>query len=271
MCEKINRNSLGITMLYRLPLYHKNFPLVLFWSQKSACTSLTKWFFFQLGLLDQALQYNSWVHYYREEVYQRQKDYQANLIHGLLQGKATIKLVRNPYQRVVSSFLGLARMSFFTKGTRKQEWQEIKKYLYNIKKYSDEGFEESISFKQYLYYLQGKGTKVSLINAHRAQQYIYDEETYVSDYLYLEDFRESIYNIEQEYGLLDSPQSIFESQHHRSHLMKEEGDWAEKLITEETFSREYLPTYDSFYDQETIELVNELFAEDFAVYGYQKK
>lgn len=270
MNKKINRDSLKITMLYRFPLYNRGFPIILFWSQKSGCTILAKWFFFQLGLLDQALQYNPWVHYYREQVYEKQKDHQKNLIQDLIQGKKTIKLVRNPYHRAVSSFLGLARMSFLGKARRRKEWEKIKKTLYNIKKYDDREFQESINFKQYLYYLKNTGTKVVLINAHRGQQYICNEETYVSNYIYLENFVNSIHNIEKKYELLESPETVFESQHHCSHLMKNTENYTEALISKKLLTRKSFPSYDSFYDQETTELVNELFKEDFKMYGYEK-
>lgn len=32
----------------RVPHFHKDFPLILFWSQKSGCTSLAHWFFIKL-------------------------------------------------------------------------------------------------------------------------------------------------------------------------------------------------------------------------------
>ena len=32
----------------RFPHFHPDFPLLLFWSPKSGCTSLANWFFFQI-------------------------------------------------------------------------------------------------------------------------------------------------------------------------------------------------------------------------------
>jgi len=49
--------------------------------------------------------------------------------------------------------------------------------------------------------------------------------------------------------------------------------FSEIEITEETFlgaSPPTYPTYESFYDKETILLVNEIFKKDFEVYGYKK-
>lgn len=258
-------------MAYRLPLYNKNFPLILFWSQKSGCTIFVKWFFFQLGLLDRALQYNPWVHYYREQIYEQQKNYKENLVEEiLLSRKDTIKLVRNPYYRAISSFIALSR-NVLLRNKRQQEWKKIKKCLYNCKRYNDEKLLENISFKQFLYYLKKNGAKIGLVDGHRAQQYINNEETYVSNYIHLENFNSYIHEIEGKYELLDSPETILTSKHHQAHKMRKQGHYAEKIITEEIFSKNFLPTYDSFYDRETTELVNEIFKKDFEVYGYEKK
>ncbi|PEC57548.1 RNA methyltransferase, partial [Bacillus wiedmannii] len=41
----------------RVPHFHKDFPLILFWSQKSGCTSLAHWFFYQINLFKEAIKY----------------------------------------------------------------------------------------------------------------------------------------------------------------------------------------------------------------------
>lgn len=52
-----NLNALNIiTAQARLPHFHEDFPLILFWSQKSGCTSLALWFFYQINLLETALE-----------------------------------------------------------------------------------------------------------------------------------------------------------------------------------------------------------------------
>src|SRR5437867_1147460 len=96
-------------LIHRNPHFHRQFPIILHWSHKSGCTSLVNWFFFQTGLLEKALQYNSWVHQYELEVYKRNSIYQQELRRHMLQSKKDMyKLVRNPYRRAVSSFLMLS-------------------------------------------------------------------------------------------------------------------------------------------------------------------
>src|SRR4051812_41416866 len=82
----------------RIPHFHQDFPLTLFWSQKSGCTTLAQWFFFQIGLLEQAMQYSPWIHTYEHEKYITKTNHKKEVIENLLEGKKdTFKLVRNPY------------------------------------------------------------------------------------------------------------------------------------------------------------------------------
>jgi hypothetical protein len=77
-------------------LYEKNFPLLFFWSPKSGCTSLIKWFFFQIGILQKAVDYNSWVHFYRMEVFEKQENHKLKVVKQLADdNKEVYKLVRN--------------------------------------------------------------------------------------------------------------------------------------------------------------------------------
>ena len=89
----------------RFPHFHPDFPLLLFWSPKSGCTSLANWFFFQIGLLDIAMQYNPFIHIYEYEVYKNNDIYLTKILEAVVNNeKDTCKLVRNPYKRAVSSF-----------------------------------------------------------------------------------------------------------------------------------------------------------------------
>lgn len=239
-----------------LPLYDKDFPIIFFWSPKCGCTSLIKWYFFQIGLLQKALDYNTWVHYYREEVYEKKENFKDRVTDQLLNGKKDVyKLVRNPYKRAVSSF-------FTTLNN-----EHIMKLVYPT------GIRNGLSFKQFLYQIKRIGVKKELIDIHIAQQYIEEEEVFIKEYVHLEQFTQEIRDIEKKYNLLKSPISkIINSPHHRTHKMIDKGNqsFAEVIMTQETL-RGFLPEYENFYDQETRVLVNDLFKKDFEMYGYTKK
>src|SRR5437763_451410 len=88
----------------RLPLHNERMPFAFAWTPKAGCTSLTKWFFFQIGELDAALKHHPWVHRYRREIFEARRDYRTKWLEILSKrDKPVFKLVRNPYDRAISS------------------------------------------------------------------------------------------------------------------------------------------------------------------------
>jgi hypothetical protein len=237
---------------YLLPLYKKEFPIIFFWSPRSGCTTLIRWFFFQNGLLQKAMDYNPWVHSYRMEVFEKGDHYKAGIIDQLLAGKKdTYKLIRNPYRRAVSSFLASI---------------DNDKIMNEIAPNYHNGF----SFKEFLYLIRKIGVSKDRLNSHIAQQYDEGEEVIIKNYVRLENFSTELKAIENKYRLLDSPiLSISNSSHHLSGKMVEKGAFANVKMSLKPYGRT-LPTYESFYDIETKDLVRELFKKDFEKYGYNQ-
>jgi hypothetical protein len=236
-----------------IPLFHPKIPLVLFWSQKSGCTSLSNWFYFQLGLLREAESFGG-VHSYTFNHYVKQDDYKKRLMNQIKM-KECYKLVRNPYRRSVSAFIQFL-------ATQIDEYRKINKYLYN-----DENSDKGVSFKQFIHYIKDTLPGGS-IDPHCFPQYFHGEEEYIKDnYIYLENFKNDILRIEQKYGLKKSYPSLFVSPHHNSHRMIIKGDFSEFKFTRESIIYG-LPTYESFYDKEVKELVRSIYYKDFKIYGY---
>ena len=105
--KNINQELLNHVILHkdRIPHYHKDFPLILFWSHRSGCTALANWFFFQIGLFTEAKKYNDFIHYYEFWVYKNNTNYIPELQNDLLEGKKDVcKLVRNPIQGLSAHF-----------------------------------------------------------------------------------------------------------------------------------------------------------------------
>lgn len=260
--KNVNQELLNHVILHkdRIPHFHKDFPLILFWSHRSGCTTLANWFFFQIGLFNEAKKYHDFIHYYEFWVYKNNTNYIPELQNGLLTAeKAVCKLVRNPYTRAVSSFLLLADNPYAI-----PQWESIRQYLYNDK-YSNRG----ISFKQFLYYVRALGPNSVAMDIHFSQQYVPGEENFIQHYIPLEDFNTQITKIEHTYDLVKSNLALLtNSGHHRSHKMMYTGSYAELSITDAAFPR--FPTYKSFYDEETMALVTEIYAQDFEMYPYTK-
>ena len=87
-----------ITALFD-PVHH----VVMDWSPKVGCTVLTKMFFRQMGLLEEALAWHSWVHEYRMHVFSKKQPTRLEDI--LSPANYTFKVVRNPYLRAVSAYV----------------------------------------------------------------------------------------------------------------------------------------------------------------------
>lgn len=246
----------------RVPYFHKDFPLILFWSHKSGCTSLLSWFFYQINLLGTTLKDSSDfmdLHNYEFTTYKADPTYQSQLITALQhKQKDTFKLVRNPYKRAVSSFIFY--IPFL--GIQNPIWNPMRKFLYN-----NENSHKGFSFKQFLYYLQHCKKNNLPVDPHFDQQYILGEEQFVTNYIYLEDFQSTIQALETKYNLKKSPlSSLVKFSHHQTHNMTYSGYYAETDITDPKFPK--LPTYESFYDTETKELVKSIFHQDFKMYNY---
>ncbi|WHX69614.1 sulfotransferase family 2 domain-containing protein [Peribacillus frigoritolerans] len=226
---------------------------MLLWTPKSGCTTYNKWVFLKIGLFEKVLQDTEGdVHRYRDFVYRKEPDYTQGLTKNLLEAKKDIhKLVRNPYKRAVSSFLH----------TICSEWLICK---------FDSDINKGLSFKKFLNHLKSLGPNINTIERHIAPQYIDGEEQFITKYIQLENFNNHITEIEKTYGLLKTPHSqISKSFHHFSERMVQKGEYAEAILTVEIFAGR-LPTYESFYNKETKELVKVIFAKDFEIYGYDK-
>ncbi|PEM58204.1 sulfotransferase family 2 domain-containing protein [Bacillus wiedmannii] len=243
----------------RVPHSNPNFPLILFWSQKSGCTSLAHWFFYQINLFKQAIKYNSFIHNYENEIYKNSSDYFIELAAALYsKEKDTYKIVRNPYTRAVSSFFSLIAPPYI----ENPAWEPIRGFYYGNSICS-----KPISFKIFLYYLKSQMTDLEQVDPHFTPQYVPGEEAFVTNYIYLENFSTEIVRLEQTYQLKTSPLHILtKSWHHQKGRAIFKGAFADADITDPLFPR--LPTYDSFYDQETIQLVQDIFNKDFSTYKY---
>lgn len=245
----------------RLPYYHSNFPLILFWSERAGCTSFIKWFFYQIDLLQTAVEYDPWVHYYEYHVFKSRPSYKNDVLLELLKAeKDTVKLVRNPYKRAVSSFT-------IFKMTPEYIWSQIRKEMgemFNSPEQKDTGF----SFCQFLQYLKHNINKIN--DGHFAPQYFMGEETYIKQYIYLENFEESIRELERKYRLKHSPlEELTQSGHHLKDKMIVEGSFADVRWTDSRFPEfPFFPTFESFYNEETKMLVEEIYKKDFEKYSY---
>ena len=245
--------------------------MVLLITEKAGCTSLTKWFLFHVGKLDEAARYHPWTHHYRMSVLYQQPGYYWQALRLLaFRGKPVIKLVRNPYDRAVSSFLATLAIAY---GNNARSWAIDLVAAVRAHAGKPSAPVPAMSFRDFLRFLAVNGTERSQVNGHVARQYVAGEEARLDRIIKLERFVEEIRRLEAEFNLPQSPLGrITESGHHRSKdrddaLVSPAGPDVE--FTSQQVHNGSTPHYDAMYDDETRRLVREGFAEDFRAYGYE--
>jgi hypothetical protein len=245
--------SVGKQLIHKTPpLYHSSFPIVLFWSPKCGCTSLFKWFLFQIGHLEKALKYNPWVHKYRLDVLQADRSQSAYAGTVLNSGKDFMKLIRNPYERAVSSFYATVKNPYFLGGKKEHI------------------AESGLSFIQFLYLLKEIFKEDSPVDGHLSRQVVKGEKALIKRYIRLEYFGATIKNIEKRYELLRSPIEQFRnSPHHHKSYMTNKGLNHNTVVRKiDFYNPKPLPAYESLYSSDAKKLVEELYAEDLMCYRY---
>jgi Sulfotransferase family len=248
-----------------LPLHHERVPFAVAWTPKAGCTSLVKWFLFQSGDLEKALQYDKWIHRYRVKVFQRRDGYKTELLELVAnRRKPVLKLVRNPYDRAVSSFLHVLDAMAEYRLKRGRRLPLVAAAMFN-----DAEFGTAISFRRFLETLKSVDLRHNGINPHINPQYRRGEESILARIIKLESFAAEIRSLESEFALAQAPvELITHSAHHRR---KQDGqcmNLADKVFEPGTISHDETPAYSAFYDEATRGLVGDLYRDDFANYGY---
>jgi hypothetical protein len=230
--------------------------LAVMWSYKAACTTVIKWVFQHNGVLSEALAYSSWVHKYRLHKYQKSDRYLARL-HQLRSGRFdVVKVVRDPLDRAVSSYLHAYHTRY--------EDEAISKFLQRpLPRRQRFSFREFVTFLEQgdlRYCNPHHRVQVAPIERHvlfgtRPEKIIKIEQGLTS----------ALGELERSLGLpaTDFSNQVFGSEHHtvRTHQQNAAADLTH-------FSLKAAPPASMFYDDDLSARVMRLYAEDFRHYGY---
>lgn len=255
------------TKFTRLPalLHHHAMPVAFFWTPKAGCTSLVKWFFFQIGELDAALSYNPFVHHYRNDVFMKRHGYLREGLDLIVAGEVPIiKLVRDPYDRAVSSFAQLLKLQ----SNAESQWpRKVRAAI--LDKIGETAPPGCLSFRQFLSGVAAIGASSAGISRHVAQQYQEGEEQLRDRLIRLENFAAEISGLEREFGLKSSPLAdLTDSRHHRRKIMSPAGSLAGRVVSRADFPETAMPSNDAFYNDQTRRLAAAAYAADFSAYDY---
>lgn len=257
----------------RPPLHHQDLPFVLFWSEKSGCTIAVKWFFHQLGLLQEALDYHPWIHNYENEVFRARRSYNEECIAALNDGKPAIKIVRNPYSRAFSGYLELCR-PFLTRQNDHWAYEARQRVLEYLVGYAGE-IELAFSFNQFVSWLEAQDIRD--VNDHIAPQRLPYEAQLEIEPLKLEDGHAIFAELEERFGLKATTQDhvAFNSGHHHAKteltgaLPVDISDLAIPVQRNRSF-RLIAPTPVQLSQGKSGDALRRLFAGDFAAYRYEE-
>lgn len=214
------------------------------WTRKAGCTTITKMVFGAMGILQEALDYDIWVHKYRTDKFHEKF---GRVTEDMLSSDKFVKMkfVRNPYTRAVSSYLSAHRSV------------EVHDYMID-------GELIDVSFYRFLELYKQK----KLVNSHWTPQYSEDYESKFEfdEIIKIENLSEEVKRLNKKYNLKFHIDPY--SRHH--HEYDEDID---KFVGKTKYSNatnsEHVPTYEHFYDDEIKMIIQELYKKDFEKYGYE--
>lgn len=255
----INESNMSYSLMHRPPLlYDPERKIALLWSAKSGSYSITKWFFFQMGLLEQAEAHARFVHKYRTEVYYNLPFYKEQLADVVKDDYTILKLIRNPYTRAVSSYVHAIRHRYIDK--------PVARYL---KRKVD--VENKFSFEEFLLYLS-EACYIKRCNIHHQQQYSPLEQNRfleVNYMIHLENIEEDLRRVEAD---LDLPAYEFEpsskSPHHTTRYETKKFCGKTRFTRDALMNGANVPHFQAFYNERLKTMVEKIYSADFENYDF---
>lgn len=254
----------------RPPLWHADLPFVVLWSPKSGCTTVVKWFFHQLGLLDAAEKHHKWVHEYENKVFKADPGYLPGCCEALKAGRPVVKFVRDPAARAYSGYLEFCS----PRVPQDLGWQKLRRLaLVHLTGSDSTDLECGFSFLQFLDWLEA--TDLSKIDGHLRPQFLDYERHLRIEALAIEDAKSHFRALELRFGLKSHTEleaRIYESVHHNAKKIDLEGPALERLLSLAVPIRRHkdfpLPAVDTrrLLGTETGTRIARLFARDYQAY-----
>ena len=239
------------------PLFLEDKDVAVLWSAKAGCTFAVKWFLYQRGELEQALQHSDWIHDYRTQVYRSSPVYEAG-VHRAEYGKFRyFRLVRDPYSRAVSSYLHMVR----TVGDTAFHAP------FNDFLGRDIEAGSGVSFAEFCEFLLS--IDVSRCDIHYRQQAHLLETRGLIDVdhvVHLESLEQELDPLVGKYHLKPVSVGELSASHHNTRRSRSHG-----FVGDQPFQRtaeDVYPDYHQFYNEELAAMVRTIYAEDFHRYGY---
>jgi FkbM family methyltransferase len=209
--------------------------LVLSFTPRAGCSSVVKIYLDSLGLLQDAELYHPFIQAYRTDI--MDPNIQSIPINQLKKdGYTFIKFIMNPYIRAVSIFRGQTS--------------------------------HNLSFRQYLKNLINNNVNYFNNNDkyHYHQQYITDEEKYITEYIKIDNNETYTYYHNEIKNILDP--NKYTSPHHGTTKQKSNNTFCGD-IPKNTINNQLPTSYKYFYDDEIKSMVELYYTDDIEKYNYE--
>ena len=240
---------------HKLGLIDEESKLIMLWTPRAACTTACIMMFKHMGLLEDALKYygnkciqlsNGWVHKYRDEIFYKKYGI-VNINDHLLSKKYFIfKVIRNPYDRAVSSYFTI----------RSKE---------KLKKISFEEFLKNIKINSGIFI---DDNEIDIhITLHSCPQYVKDEEKYINKYVRLESQKKDIDEINKLCNVtLDLSIDENLTPYYNKHSETSNKGYLGNVRFDELPK---ITSHKCFYNELTKKLVEEIYSDDIINYKYK--
>ncbi|MGB8852963.1 MAG: sulfotransferase family 2 domain-containing protein [Pirellulales bacterium] len=254
-------NGLGVAW----PLVARDFPIAVCWAHKSANTTMLKWFLFQTGLLKQAVaEYPDRIHLFWHAHITAQPNYGEQCFHALAGPirKLTVKVVRDPAHRAVSSFIHFIRdphVVFHDTWAAFLDWKRSQGLAPTL----------NASFSHFLRFVCDSRADGKPLDHHLQPQWNPAQDPFVMRYIPLEKLGPGLHALERLCGLRESPlDALSQSPHHSPPPGQHPwpADAAGMPLDGQLLRQLGGPPASVLLNATTRPLISEAFTEDYAAY-----
>lgn len=247
-------------------IYDTKHKIVLLWSAKAACTFATKWIFNHMGILEIALEHNSWIHFYRDNVLHKSKEHFLSLERAINdKDNKIVKIVRDPYTRAVSSYLHVVRR-LSDKFNDNHILDKRIGYFLNREICTSNTF----TFREFVVFLENIDVRKCDIH-YRIQSHPLESMNILqlTHLIRLENLENGIKQFEKQHGFDSDFSKVMGSFHNTTRNITGKF-WADHKFSFANGQRIYAPNSNEFYDEDLSERIFAIYQEDFERYHYPR-
>lgn len=272
-----NFDGFSDNLKFRSPYYSSELPFCVLWSQKSACTTVFKWYLSLLGDLSDAVVYSGGtgavIHKYEMEVFKKPESrYLSELNDFLDKGGKVYSFLRDPFSRAFSSYLQIHNPQFKKMqegGVYNSGMNTRIKIIKSLYGEQERDVCKTFSFIEYLRWLRDSPEENN--DPHHKPQYRNMFKYKNIEFFAIEKIPSVFFEIEREHDLLPKEEVCFSSSHHvKKQASNKEGvfDFITSRQPVDISLKSKIPVVekDNLLGTEAHTIIEEVFSDDLRYY-----